>query len=311
MEHRTRLFRRARLAVVALVVGYFFLPYEVRYWIPVWLPFAAALGLEVQFFLGGYLGRHRPQDAGAPQRGPQARDLSELGWPPEPESDEEDEENEENGADDTEDVVEPPAFAERRSLPRRLAEALVTLAVVGGILFYAVRPHGWDAVSKANRARAESVFSREATMIAGHRATVVCDTSFEHVGVVQEADGSAQVGGGVAWLLPSLCNELYQVRFKHHVQPTPQAGRAIAVLAHEAWHLHGVANEALANCYAFQSGVRLGVDLGLSESHARGLMHEQLATNASDSAGNPTYVVPSGCRDGGRYDLNPGSSRFP
>ena len=40
-------------------------------------------------------------------------------------------------------------------------------------------------------------------------------------------------------------------------------------------------------------------------------MREQLATNASDSAGNPAYVVPSGCRDGGRYDLHPGSSRFP
>jgi hypothetical protein len=294
----------------------------VRYWIPVWLPFVAALGLEVQFFLGGYLGRHRPQAAGVPHRGPQERDLDELGWPPEPEEDED--EDEDGDGDDTERVVEPAApvvepaapvepaaFDERRSLPRRLAEALVTLAVVGGILYYAVRPHGWDAVSKANRARAEAVFSREATAIAGHPATVVCDTSFEHVGIVQEADGAAQVGGGVAWLLPSLCNELYQVRFKHHVQPSPKAGRAIAVLAHEAWHLHGVANEGLANCYAFQSGVRIGVHLGLSASHARELMREQLATNASDSAGSPAYVVPQGCHDGGRYDLHPGSNRFP
>jgi len=291
----------------------------VRYWIPVWLPFAAALGLEVQFFLGGYLGRHRPQAAAVPHRGPQARDLSELGWPPEPEPDEADDDTE-DGQPDAEEVaepsyfaqaVEPPALAPRRSLPRRLAETLLTLAVVGGILYYAVRPHGWDAVSKANRARAERVFSREATRIAGHPATVVCDTSFEHVGIVQEADGAAQVGGGVAWLLPSLCNELYQVRFKHHVQPSPKAGRAIAVLAHEAWHLHGVANEGLANCYAFQSGVRIGVDLGLSESHARALMREQLATNASDSAGNPAYVVPQGCHNGGRYDLHPRSTGFP
>ena len=133
---------------------------------------------------------------------------------------------------------------------------------------------------------------------------MVCDTSFEHVGIVQEADGAAQVGGGVAWLLPSLCNELYQVRFKHRVQSSPKAGRAIAVLAHEAWHLHGVANEGLANCYAFQSGVKVGVDLGLSESKARSLMREQLATNASDSAGSPAYVVPQGCHDGGRYDLH-------
>jgi hypothetical protein len=315
VEHRTRLYRRARLAVVALVVGYFFLPYGVRYWIPVWLPFAAALGLEVQFFLGGYLGRHRREAAAAPHRGPQARDLSELGWPPEPEvgedEDEEDGEEDAEAVDQPEAPVEPPAFAQRRSLPRRLAETILTLAVVAGILYYAVRPHGWDAVSKANRTRAEAVFSREATAIAGHPATVVCDTSFEHVGIVQEADGAARVGGGVAWLLPSLCDTLYQVRFKHRVQSSPKAGRAIAVLAHEAWHLHGVANEGLANCFAFQSGVKLGVDLGLSESKARSLMREQLATNPSDSAGNPAYLVPPGCRDGGRYDLHPRVSRFP
>jgi hypothetical protein len=322
LERRTRLLRRARLAVVALVVGYFFLPYGVRYWIPVWLPFAAALALEVQFFLGGYLGRHRPQAAGAPRRGPQARDLADLGWPPEPEEDEEDDEEGEGDAETVVEpaeaveppdyeAVEPPAPAPRRSLPRRLAETLVTLAVVAGILYYAVRPHGWDAVSKANRARAGAVFSREATAIAGHPATVVCDTSFKHVGLVQEADGAAQVGGGVAWLLPSLCDTLYQVRFKHRVQSSPKAGRAIAVLAHEAWHLHGVANEGLANCYAFQSGVRIGVNLGLSESHARELMREQLATNASDSEGNPAYLVPPGCHNGGRYDLHPRSTEFP
>jgi hypothetical protein len=308
LEHRTRLHRRARLAVVALVVGYFFLPYGVRSWIPVWLPFAAALGLEAQFFLGGYLARGREPEAPAVQRGPQARDLDELGWPPEPEEEEAAEDEQPAG---TRSSSRPAAERPRSLLLRRGAEAAVTLAVVAGILFYAARPHGWDAVSKASRARAESAFSREATKIAGHRATVVCDTSYEHVGLVQDADGAAQLGGGVAWLLPSLCDELYQVRFKHRVRASPQAGRAIAVLAHEAWHLHGVANEGLANCYAFQSGVRTGVDLGLSESRARALMREQLATNPSDSAGNPAYLVPPGCRNGGRYDLHPRVSRFP
>jgi len=198
------------------------------------------------------------------------------------------------------------------ALPGPVRNALVEEGpAVRADLIDTIQSHYYKAVSKANRARAEAVFSREATAIAGHPATVVCDTSFEHVGIVQEADGAAQVGGGVAWLLPSLCNELYQVRFKHHVQPSPKAGRAIAVLAHEAWHLHGVANEGLANCYAFQSGVRIGVDLGLSESHARALMREQLATNASDSAGNPAYVVPQGCHNGGRYDLHPRSTGFP
>src|SRR5205085_8306810 len=85
---RSRLFRRARIAVIALVIGYFFLPYGVQSLIPVWLPFAAALGLEAQFFLGGYLaGRREQPDLTAPDRGPQARDLEDLGWEPEEDED--------------------------------------------------------------------------------------------------------------------------------------------------------------------------------------------------------------------------------
>ena len=149
---------------------------------------------------------------------------------------------------------------------------MVALAIVGGILFLAVRPRGWNAVSSANQARAEAVFSQAATRIAGHPAAVVCDTSGSHVGIVQEADGAAPVGGRTAYIVPSLCNELYQLRFKHRVRSFSRTGRAIAVLAHEAWHLNGVANEGLANCFGFQSGVQVGVELGLSESRARAMM---------------------------------------
>ncbi len=296
LQQRARLFRRARLAVIALVIGYFFLPYGVRAWIPVWLPFAAALALEVQFFVGGYrAGRREQPDEAAPDRGPQARDLVELGSVPEWEDDE----------------LYGYEFGEPRRYLRRLAEALAAIAIVAGILFYASRPHGWDAVSKANRARAEAVFSREATKIAGHPAGVICDTSGGHVGVVQDADGAAQVGGRVAYLVPSLCDSLYQLTFKHRVQSFSNTARALAVLAHESWHLNGIADEGLTNCYAFQSGVAVGVDLGLSESRARAMMREQLATNESDSAGDSRYLVPPGCRDGGEYDLHRGSDQFP
>ena len=54
IPRRARLFRRARIGVLAFVIAYFFMPYGVRTAIPVWLLFLAALGLEVEFFLGGY-----------------------------------------------------------------------------------------------------------------------------------------------------------------------------------------------------------------------------------------------------------------
>jgi hypothetical protein len=304
LRRRARAFRRARLAVLALVVLYFFLPYEVQAWIPVWVPFLAALGLEVHFFLGGYLQLRGglPGLQAPPDRAPQPRDLADLGgwWTGE---EPEDDEFDFAGCAELEEA-RPPYL-------RYALEAGAVLAVVAGVLYYASRPHGWDAVSAADKTRAEAVFSREASSIAGHPARIDCDESGEFVGFVQDADGAAAIGGDQAYLTPEICNTLYQVAFKEQVRSPSRAGRAIAVLAHEAWHLRGVRDEGLANCYGFQSGVRIGVNLGLSEGTARRLMREQLATNPSDARGNPAYLVPGGCRDGGSEDLDAAGSAFP
>jgi hypothetical protein len=336
LRRRASLVRRLRLAVLALVIAYFFLPYEVRAWIPAWLPFLAAVWLEVQFFVGGYLQGRRgpaPVQAGT-DRGPQPQDLAELGgehWreatavelggerhfvPTEGLSDEEAQERVEAYLRDPDAVLaaSAPYTAPRqpRLLDRQYAvEALATVALVAGILFYASRPHGWSAVSTADRARAEAVFSREASRIAGHSTQVRCDTSGEYVGFLRDADGLAFVGGTRAYLTPSICDTLYQLAFKHRTHSFARTARALAVLGHEAWHLQGVSDEGLANCYGFQSGVRIGADLGLSESTARAMMREQLATNASDAAAAPQYLVPEGCRNGGPYDLEPASAAFP
>ena len=79
VDRRARLHRRARLVVLAAVIGYFFLPYEVQAVIPVWLLFVAALGLEVEFFVGGWLQARQGVAPGPVDRGPQPRDLAELG----------------------------------------------------------------------------------------------------------------------------------------------------------------------------------------------------------------------------------------
>ncbi len=344
-RRRAQLIRRTRLVVLALVVAYFFLPYDVRVWIPVWLPFLAAVALEVHFFLGGFLDGRRgyTPSTGRPDRGPQARDLAELGgdhWrdvraiehggeqhfvPTAGLTEEQIHERLEAYLEDpeatlaggdvwAEEVAPRPAatgLRDRHPVLMRLGEALAVLAIVGGILFYASRPHGWDAVSDANRTRAEAVFSREATAIAGHPVRVSCDTAGNEVGFVQEADGVAEVGGRQAYLVPSLCDALYQLAFKHRVRSFSQTARAIAVLGHEAWHLQGVSDEGLANCYGYQSGVQIGIGLGLAEGRARAMMRQQLATNASDYAGDSRYLVPPGCRNGGEHDLDKASAAFP
>jgi hypothetical protein len=278
---RARLFRVGRIAVLAIVITYFLLPYGVRSWFPVWLLFLLALGLEVDFFVGGWLQTKRPAPAPeAPDRGPQERDLTDLGswgyWDP---------------SEPTPPVAVEPTF---RWI--HVAEALAAIAIVATLLYLASRPSGWNAVSAGRQAQTEAILSREASAIANHPATVTCDKKGDYVGFVQDADGLAEVGGDQAFLTPSICNTLYQLAVKHRVQSFSQTGRAIAVLAHEAWHLRGEANEGLANCYGFRSGVQIGQNLGLSKSKARAMMEEQLATNASDSGPNSQYRVPSDCR---------------
>jgi hypothetical protein len=293
---RAWLFRVGRIAVLAIVIAYFLLPYGVRSWFPVWLLFLLALGLEVDFFVGGWLQARRgvpvPE---VPDRGPQQRDLSELGswgyWDP---------------SEPT-----PPVAVEPTFRWVHVAEALAAIAIVATLLYLAARPSGWNAVSSERQAQTEAVLSREASAIARHPATVTCDKKGDYVGFVQDADGLAEVGGDQAFLTPSICDSLYQLAVKHRVQSFSQTARAIAVLAHESWHLRGEANEGLANCYGFQSGVQIGVNLGLSESKARSMMREQLATNTSDSGPNTQYRVPSGCRNGGDDDLRPAAAAFP
>jgi hypothetical protein len=293
---RARYFRAARIAVLVLVVAFFLLPYDIRSWFPVWLLFLAALALEADFFIGGWLqARRETRVAEAPDRGPQQRDLSDLGswdyWDP---------------SEPTPPVVVDPGF---RWI--HVVEAVGVLAVIAVLLYAASRPRGWDAVSAKRQAQTEAILSDEAGKIARHPVSVTCDDKGEFVGFVQDADGLAEVGGDQAFLTPEICDTLYQLAVKHRVQSFPRTARAIAVLAHEAWHLRGEANEGLANCYGFQSGVQIGQNLGLSESRARAMMREQLATNAADSGSNSQYRVPSGCRNGGPSDLRQTEPRFP
>jgi hypothetical protein len=137
-----------------------------------------------------------------------------------------------------------------------------------------------------------------------------CDESRDYVGFVQHADGVALVGGDRAYLTPEICHDLYRLAFDGENRGNP-TGRAVAVLAHESWHLQGVSDEGTTECYALQSGVELGTRLGLSEERGRQLMRQQLTENALRGAGSSEYRVSPDCRDGGPLDLRPADDSFP
>jgi hypothetical protein len=299
-----------RIALALFVLAWIFGPYSFRSAVPVWLVFLIALGLEIHFFLGAL--REQPREAR--DRGPQAVDRERFGYPEEVEDPFEaelDEEDELGPEPEPEPVELAPV--RRRPLWPPLRRLLVGAGLIGAfalVLWFVEARTGWDGLSTETRSRAEARFSAEASEIAAKPVTVRCDESGRHVGAVQHSDGVAVVGGDLAFLTPERCLDLYRLAFKGEDRGS-RTGRALAVLAHEAWHLRGVRDEATTECYALQSGVEVGERLGLPENTARGLMRQQLAENSLHAGGSSEYLVTRDCRDGGRLDLRPDDSRFP
>jgi hypothetical protein len=302
MEDRDEPIARPRtilyVALAAFVLAWILGPSDLRSLVPIWLVFLVALGLEIAFFASAF----RAPPARQPDRGPQPADRRRYGYPPEPEVARPDEETE----DDAFELETAPALGRARRL-------LVGVGVIGAlaVVVWVVESRtGWDGLDGSTRAEAEARYSTEASLIAEKRVTIRCDESGDYVGVVQHADGVAAVGGDLAYLTPRICHDLYLLAYEDDVRSSRTA-RALAVLAHEAWHLRGERDEGVTECYALQSGVALGMRLGLSEDRARSLMRLALDENALRTGASFEYRVPPECRDGGRLDLDPDGSRFP
>ena len=318
-----------RIALVVFVLAWVFGPYALEAAVPIWVPFLIALGLELQFFAGGL----RPPPTRRPDRGPQDADLDLYGygddaqelllvrdgtqeiWVPYAGQTPEEVERLIAEARDLpeEEEAAAGAAAEEGRFPPALRRLLVGLLLIGGLaaIFWLTEGRtGWNGLGKDTRAQAAARFSRDASVVAGKPVTIRCDESGNYVGAVQHADGVAQVGGTVAYLTPEGCLALYRLAFEGKVDSS-RTGLAIAVLAHEAWHLRGVADEGTTECYALQSGVELGERLGLTRGDAERQMRAQRVESTLRGRENPAYALPAECRDGGKLDLAPSTERFP
>lgn len=316
-DRGVRVLRRLRIVLVVLLVVWFFSPPDVRSEVPLWLPFVLVLALEAQFVVSSWRSTAplvRPTD---PAPGPADRERYGDGSVPEwavvegddgrvwvdiSDTEEEDEAEE----------VEPlrPERSRRRRLLRALGEATLALAAVTALVLLLHRGD-WNDLDASARRAAEARFSVEASRVAGKPVRIACDTSGHHVGAVQHADGVATVGGRLAYITPELCYALQRLTTKGEVQSFSETARAIAVLAHEAWHLRGVADEGRTECFALQTGVGVGRRLGLDEQTARRMMRSQLVANQLHRLDTAEYVVPTGCVNRGPLDLNPGLDIFP
>jgi len=83
---------------------------------------------------------------------------------------------------------------------------------------------------------------------------------------------------------------------------------AVAALAHEAYHVAGVSDEATAECYGMQSITRTARQLGRSAADGRELTVRYLKRWRP---GLPSAYRSSECRSNGRLDLDPGRASWP
>jgi hypothetical protein len=84
---------------------------------------------------------------------------------------------------------------------------------------------------------------------------------------------------------------------------------AVHVLSHESWHLRGVGDEGMTECFAWQTDAEVaryfGADVGASEQMAMFLAAR------GDRVSLPQYRPPAGCNPGGRLDIHPETAGWP
>ena len=298
--------RRLRIAAVALVLAWFFVP-PLHDAIPAWIPFLAFAALEAQFLVAGWRERETPR--GKRGRAPLPEDVEEFGGP---------------------EWVEPvlfeveghqvwvPADIERgprvvrprRNLLPRLEGVLV---LAGLVLLLLLWPEsGWRGLDSADQRRTEARLSAEAARIAGHDARIRCDGQGEAVGIVQHADGVAEVGGTNAFLTPEICYQPLPARVqgrRGRVQPDRARDRRARPRGVAPPRRGRRGRDELLRVP--ERGRAWASASGLSAGTAARMMRQQLAENPIQAKSAPAYLVPAECRNGGELDLAPATGRFP
>jgi hypothetical protein len=159
-----------------------------------------------------------------------------------------------------------------------------------------------------------------ASELARRHVTIRCEgLSGALTGAQGESGRTGFIGNkpaSVSYLQEGICQTL------HAYTRTVKAGQACVLpcvrpleiawslntLAHESYHLAGVRNEARTECYALQAIDFVARRLGASAGQARALAafsFDQLPRRMPSLYSSPE------CRDGGMYDLRPGTAVWP
>jgi hypothetical protein len=209
----------------------------------------------------------------------------------------------------------------RRARPETpLWVKLAALAVVAAAA-------AWWIADRQDRRGNERRLSAIATQIAGRPVAVRCPGPLGRVlgwdiveGSVRfDADGTP---AGETKIRKQSCAELDALAEGRRAQELACIGRtgiacgahgrettmAVDVLAHEAWHLHGIIDEGETECRSLQTMAWTAQQLGATPAQGQALARAQFDGVYQEM---PSQYRSPGCADGGPLDLRPDDARFP
>jgi hypothetical protein len=111
-----------------------------------------------------------------------------------------------------------------------------------------------------------------------------------------------------AWLSYDACRHLMDWYRSDKTQPTLEQAQAVHVIPHEAAHLNGEKNEAVAECFAVQNVEETALMLGATPAQAAGLarIYWRVAYPLQ-----PSEYRSADCREDGPLDLSPRDAAWP
>ena len=213
---------------------------------------------------------------------------------------------------------------------RVLLAAVVLAAAAAGVASASIRPvrPADEVLLKRAPTKEEQVAEQVAARLTRRRVAIRCGA----LGVPGAGwpDGIAGITlfvnsrpAGYAVLLPQVCAQLYAFRLnprawdpsactsEDNCLKVSEAAFALATVTHESYHLLGYRNEAQVECYGMQSIWYAATKLGATAAEGQRLARfYATALYPQRRTETPAYWSAQ-CRDGGKYDLRPGSHAWP
>ena len=178
---------------------------------------------------------------------------------------------------------------------------------------------GWS--NHRDRIREQDRLAVVASSIVGHKVGVHCPNVFKKLVSVSGEAGTVEFDdhgrpAGHTDLAPETCDALRGVgKLDLACLDSATCDRrewklawALHTLAHESFHLRGIASESIAECYAMQTTATVAVALGIPSPRAEQLQRWVWSRGYRNE---PDEYTTTACHDGGPLDLQPASAVWP